>query len=97
MRQVMQVTRRLAIVASVSALAACGASNPASVRGLDRAVGQELPGAQGRTLEDQDRIDDTVARGCASGVFRQADCARHSGASAERRRELVERTLPIVS
>ena len=81
----------------MSALAACGASNPASVSGLDRAVGQELPGAQGLTLEDQDRIDDTVARGCASGVFRRVDCTRHSGASAERRRELAERAGPTVS
>lgn len=52
------------------------------------AVGSSLPGAQGETLRDQDKIDDTVAGGCATGVYKAAECDRHTKASAERRREL---------
>lgn len=88
MRQVMRVMRRLLVVGSACALAACGDLKPATVPGLSRAVGQELPGARGLTLEDQDRIDDTVARGCATGIYPRSACGRHSAASSERRAAL---------
>lgn len=84
-----KLTMRLLAVASVSLVAACGTSAPVSVDGLDRAIGDELPGARGQTIEDQDRIDDTVARGCATGIFTRPACDRHSEVSADRRRVLV--------
>jgi hypothetical protein len=72
-------------------LVGCSTSPPADVAGLSRAIGTELPGAQGLTLADQERIDDTVARGCASGVYLRLACDRHTAASAERR--AAERNL----
>lgn len=56
--------------------------------GLKLAIGDSLPGAQGKTVADQDKIDDTVAGGCATGVYSTVACRRHTTASAERRREL---------
>lgn len=89
MMQGMQRMMRLLAVASVSLVAACGTSVPVDVSGLDRAIGDELPGARGQTIEDQDRIDDTVARGCATGIFTRPACDRHSVVSADRRRVLA--------
>ncbi|MDD9731620.1 hypothetical protein PVW46_17085 [Mameliella sp. AT18] len=40
-------------------------------------------------IEDQERIDETVARGCAAGVWTRARCADHTPASAARRAELA--------
>ena len=48
-------------------------------------IGDRLPGAQGLTLEDQERIDDTVARGCAAGLYVREKCDVHTVASAARR------------
>ena len=90
MMQAMQLMTRLLAVVSVSLVAACGTSAPVDVSGLDRAIGDELPGARGETIEDQDRIDDTVARGCATGIFTRPACDRHSEVSADRRRVLAE-------
>lgn len=66
-------------------VAGCSTSQPASVAGAKRAIGQKLPGAQGLTIPDQDRIDDTVARACAAGLYPKDLCDRHTIASAERR------------
>lgn len=77
--------RHLWIVALVLPLAACGISQPQDVPGLRQVVGNSLPGAQGLTLEDQEKIDDTVARGCAAGVYTGPECDLHTKASAERR------------
>ncbi|MER9901587.1 hypothetical protein [Mesorhizobium sp. M0130] len=52
------------------------------------ALGSSLPGAQGKTVEDQNRIDHTVAPGCAIALYRPAECDRHTKASAARRAEL---------
>jgi hypothetical protein len=59
---------------------------------LRQAIGNALPGAVGKTLRDQDRIDDTVAGGCATKVYTTAECRRHTEASARRRAELSGRT-----
>lgn len=73
------------IVALVLMLGACGTSRPQDVPGLRQAVGNSLPGAQGLTLEDQEKIDDTVARGCKTGVYTGPECDLHTEASAGRR------------
>ncbi|WP_292243136.1 hypothetical protein [Mesorhizobium sp.] len=52
------------------------------------ALGSALPGAKGKTVEDQNRIDRTVAPGCAIGLYNAGECDRHTKASAERRAEL---------
>ncbi len=52
------------------------------------ALGSSLAGAQGKTAEDQNRIDRTMAPGCAIGLYKPAECDRHTKASAERRAEL---------
>lgn len=69
-------------------LGACSTLQPASVGGIDRVIGEALPGAQGETVEDQDRIDDTIARACAAGLYSSDLCDLHTVASAERRAEL---------
>lgn len=70
-------------------LAACGISGPASVSGLSRAVGDDLPGAQGKAVEDQDKIDLTMARLCRNRIVPREACDAHTVASAERRWELA--------
>jgi len=69
-------------------MAGCSTLQPVSVSGVDRAIGDELPGAKGETVRDQDRIDDTVARACAAGLYSTEFCDLHTIASAERRAEL---------
>jgi hypothetical protein len=59
-----------------------------NVAGLNRAIGDDLPGAQGKTLADQTKIDLTVARGCAAGIFEKDKCEAHTPASVARRQEL---------
>lgn len=81
----MRLTRLALCFGAALMAAACSTLQPANVDGVRRAIGQELPGAQGRTLEDQDRIDDTVARGCAAGIFPVELCNLHTKASADRR------------
>ena len=80
---------RSLILTSALLLAGCGSSNPANVAGLSDVLADVLPGAQGKTLADQDQIDITVARACAAGVYSAAACARHTDASAARRRALT--------
>ncbi|MER9665571.1 hypothetical protein [Mesorhizobium sp. M0203] len=52
------------------------------------ALGNSLAGAQGKTVEDQNRIDRTMAPGCAIALYKPAECDRHTTASAARRAEL---------
>lgn len=61
--------------------------------GVSNVIGQALPGAQGKTAEDQRRIDQTMARGCGGGVFVAEACDRHTAASAARKRELRDGAL----
>ena len=69
-------------------LQACGTSGVKSVSGLRSVLGDDLAGAQGKTLSDQTKIDRNMARGCAAGVYSSAACDRHTKASAARRAEL---------
>jgi hypothetical protein len=71
-------------------MAACSTLQPASVGGVERTIGDALPGAKGETIKDQDRIDDTVARACAAGIYRAELCDLHTQASADRRAELAK-------
>lgn len=83
--------RLIAILPCSSAvlmLAACSTLQPVSVARVDRVIGDELPSAQGETIKDQDRIDDTVARACAAGLYSVDLCNLHTVASATRRAEL---------
>lgn len=86
----MRLTRQALFLGAVLMLAACSTLRPVNVAGVDRAIGDELPGAKGDTQEDQDRIDDTVARACAAGIYSTELCDLHTIASAERRTELTK-------
>lgn len=80
---------KLLMFALIAALlAGCSTLQPATVDGLDGVAGDELPGAQGKTPADQDRIDDTVARLCAVEIYTRRQCDRHTNASHERFLEL---------
>ena len=81
----MQRTLQSLILSSAMALAGCGISGPVSVPGLTDVVGSDLAGAQGLTLEDQDKIDITMARLCAARAIPRQACDLHTPASAERR------------
>lgn len=68
------------------ALAGCTTSGGAPVNSLElSAVVADLPGTQGRTLEDQRRIDRTVARSCAAGILGTKQCDLQTVASAARK------------
>lgn len=85
----------LATCAAALMTAGCSTLHPVSVAGLRSSVGSSVPGAQGKTLADQDAIDDHVARACAAQVYSKEDCARHTNASFERRFELREELADI--
>lgn len=76
--------KMLVSIAAIALLAGCnGISSPASVTAttdLRRALGSALPGARGASAADQDAIDDTVAGGCAIGLYKPQECARHNAA-----------------
>lgn len=83
-----KVKRGALLVMSCVLLAACqsstssGQGNATIARNL---IGTSLPGAQGATLQDQDKIDSTVARACGVGIYSEQACDLHSAASAARR------------
>lgn len=67
-------------------LAGCGTSPLADApRTIRDVVGTDLPGAQGLTLKDQDRIDSAMAGLCATKVYDKVTCAAHGVRSNERR------------
>ena len=76
------------LLMSALTLAACTTSDVSGVAPLRSALGSSLPGAQGKTVADQNKIDRTVAPGCAIRLYTRAECALHTKASAERRAEL---------
>ncbi|MBZ9761319.1 hypothetical protein LB553_10575 [Mesorhizobium sp. CA8] len=47
-----------------------------------------MAGAQGKTVADQNKIDETMASGCAVKFYTPSECDRHTRASAERRAQL---------
>lgn len=90
MKQRKRPMSRILVLASVCALTACsGISPPVSVDGLRQTVGDSLPGARGQTEADQTKIDRTVARLCAAGIYAGALCDVHTDASRDRRAELI--------
>lgn len=75
---------------SVITLAACTTSAPRNVQGLRQVTGSSLIGSMGKTLQDQNNIDITVARNCGGNVYTPAECDRHTVASQARRKELLQ-------
>ena len=69
-------------------LAGCTTSGANDAATFRQAIGSSLAGAQGKTVSDQNKIDRTMAPGCAVGVYTRAECDRHTKASAQRRAEL---------
>lgn len=86
--QYRRALRPAALLTTALLLAGCGTSGVSGVLALRTALGSSLAGAQGKTMADQDRIDRTMAPGCAIGLYTAAECDRHTQASAERRAEL---------
>ncbi|MGU3575628.1 hypothetical protein ACLBWZ_08845 [Brucellaceae bacterium C25G] len=67
----------LSLMMSVLSLVACGHSAPANVNGVRSVLGTDLMGARGATDADQRKIDRTIVRGCAGGVWSKDECAKH--------------------
>ena len=83
-----RILRSLALMSALSSAGCAGISQPTDVSGVSKVVGPSLPGAMGKTIADQNRIDRTVARGCAGGVYGRQACERHTEASETRRKEI---------
>ncbi len=83
-----RVSMPVAALTTALLLAGCTTSDVSGVPALRQALGNSLAGAQGKTLADQNRIDRTIAPGCAIQLYTAAECDRHTKASAERREEL---------
>jgi len=77
----MRVSAKLTVVSLIIAsalLQGCTTLGPASVNGLSEIVGTNLVGAKGATPQDQDKINRTVARLCAGGVWNKKICEAHN-------------------
>lgn len=76
----------LLIMISVIGLVGCTTSGRAPVNLLQMAeVVEWLEGTQGKTLDDQRRIDRVMARSCAAGLKGKVQCDLQTKASAERK------------
>lgn len=73
-------TRPTLIMLIALPLAGCGTLAPADVSGVRSVLGNSLIGARGATSEDQSKIDRTIVRGCAGGVWTKAECKAHGEA-----------------
>ena len=79
----MRQTKLLLLLSSVALMAVSGCQGGVSasteaIEGSARSiVGTRLVGAQGRTQSDQNKIDDTVTRLCATRVWNEDECLRH--------------------
>jgi hypothetical protein len=67
----------LTLMMSALTLAGCGHSGPANVSGVRNVLGTDLLGARGATEADQRKIDRTIVRGCAGGVWSKDECSKH--------------------
>ena len=86
-----KLARALLIMTPVTVLAGCGTSGKAPVNFLQLStVVEPLTAAQGKTLEDQRKIDRTMAGACSSGVLGANQCDEHTKASAMRKQELKQ-------
>jgi 1-aminocyclopropane-1-carboxylate deaminase/D-cysteine desulfhydrase-like pyridoxal-dependent ACC family enzyme len=85
----MQLTRIVLSFASVVSLAGCSQTSAVSVSASQQLavtrdiVGTALIGAQGKTPEDQIKIDDTVAGVCGARVWKKSECLQHDQMSRE--------------
>ncbi|MBY3257051.1 hypothetical protein HFO09_23135 [Rhizobium laguerreae] len=77
MKRAMLLMKACLIMTPVATLAGCGTSGPADVSGLRRVAGTDLIGARGATDADQRKIDRTVVRFCAGGVWTRKECGLH--------------------
>lgn len=66
------------MTASCTTLPATSASEPKLSKSARGIVGNDLPGTLGKTQQDQNNIDNTVAGGCAAGVYTQSECTKHT-------------------
>lgn len=81
--------RALLISTLVMPLAACTTFGRAPVNSNELSgVVSDLPGAQGKTIADQRKIDRTVAKSCSGGILDGRQCDLHTKASKTRRAEL---------
>ncbi|QIG68821.1 hypothetical protein EVB68_084 [Rhizobium phage RHph_Y2_6] len=77
----MRVSAMLTVVSliTVSAfLQSCTTLGPGDAKTLGDIVGTNLVGAKGATPLDQDKINRTVARLCAGGVWNKNTCEAHN-------------------
>ena len=77
-------------------MGACGTSPPANVETLRDIAGDTVPGTKGKTIADQERIDEHVARMCETKLYIEALCEAHTVASAKRREELRQESTSHV-
>ncbi len=78
------VANVLGLCAVIALITACSttsstlsADEKALARGARAALGGSLVGTLGATPKDQNNIDETMAGGCATGIYTQSECARH--------------------
>jgi len=64
-------------------LSGCVSTDPGSKEALRRIVGTDLIGVQGKTSEDQRRINRTVVGLCGPDIYTPAECKRHGEAVKE--------------
>ncbi|RWM13716.1 MAG: hypothetical protein EOR72_18495 [Mesorhizobium sp.] len=77
-----------AVVVAGAIAAATTSSGVDGVPALRLAIGNSLAGAEGMTADDPNKIDRTMASGCAVKFYTPAECDRHTKASAKRHAEL---------
>lgn len=80
-----------ALLTSTCAIGLAACTTSGGVRALSpdvAALVADIPGVQGKTIDDQRRIDRTVARSCSTGIMNNQQCDLHTKVSAERRAEL---------
>lgn len=89
--------RLILLLPAAISLAACSTSQtvdaPASkvATSARTIVGNSLPGAIGATPADQRKIDRTVARGVAGGVYTRAEGQLHNAAKAAAQAQSAQR------
>ena len=76
---------KLVLVFCIVGLTGCNTTSPATSVSEEKLasaarsiMGNDLPGTRGATQQDQNNIDNTVAGGCAAGVYKKAECAKHT-------------------
>ena len=91
-------TMLLALLMTAIAVAGCSTlDRRAASRSPQIAGGEDLAGAQGKTIVDQQKIDRAMARQCAAGIVSDRACDIHTQAAWARRQEiLAERGVVLI-